>query len=212
MVAAGTPLPAHAAIEPSAADQSLGAQRYLIPKPGSLRLVVRHAGYAQQRRATLKSFGQDSAIVSAPFAPGLELVLVSDSVLASTVIDSDMAHRIGLSPADAMALGRRQVLMGLPAVPRPDDIDEGVITSPKIDYIASLLLADGWDELNSVLGERLIVAVPSDDQIVIATASDAHERRKIAAYVGQMHREAARSVSAHLYARKNGAWILADNG
>lgn len=174
----------------------------------SLRLVVRSAGYTAQRNTILQQGNKDKiSIVSVLDPSGLEFVLVSDQSTTSKVMDSNHIAALGLSTDQAVALGRKQVLATLPSIPEYSDVDEGVITSPNIDYIASLFLAEGWDRLNVSLGGNLIVAIPSDDIIVISGPKTTDERAKLKDYVKLKYDDANRAVSDALYTRKDGKWM-----
>ena len=176
-----------------------------------LRVVVRNAGYSKQRNTILQQGNNDDiGIVAISYSRELELVLVSDEPMTSKVLDTRKLSALGLSLDQAMALGRRQVLAGLPAIPANTDIDESVITTPNIDYIASLILAEGWDALNVSVGGNLVVAIPSDDVIIITSAVNESARADLRAYVKNAYDNANRSVSASLYIRKNGKWVEDD--
>ncbi len=174
----------------------------------SLRLVVRSAGYTAQRNAILQQGNKDKiSIVSVLDASGLEFVLVSDQPTTSKVMDSNHIAALGLSTDQAIALARKQVLAALPPIPEYSDVNEGVITSPSIDYIASLFLADGWDKLDVALGGNLIVAIPSDDLIIISGPKTADARAELKDFVKLKYDDANRAVSAALYSRKDGKWV-----
>lgn len=176
-----------------------------------LRVVVRNAGYTEQRNAILQQRGNDDVgIVAMPYSRDLELVLVSDEPMTSKVLDTRALSALGLTLDQAMALGRQQVLAGLPAIPAYTDIDEGVITTPNIDYMASLILAEGWDELDVALGGNLVIALPSDDVIIITSAANGSARTVLRAHVKNAYVNANRSVSASLYVRKSGKWVEED--
>ena len=176
-----------------------------------LRVVVRNAGYSKQRNTILQQGNNDDVgIVAVPYSRDLELVLVSDEPMTSKVLDTRKLKALGLTLDQAMALGRQQVLAGLPAIPAYSDIDESVITTPNIDYMASLILAEGWDALNVSVGGNLVVAIPSDDVIIITSAVSASARADLRAYVKNAYDNANRSVSPSLYIRKNGKWVEED--
>lgn len=177
-------------------------------EPAALRVVVREQGYASHREKILEErSGEPHSVVYSPYATGLELVLVLDQPLASTVMDAKAIAAMGLQPGDAMTLGRKQVLAMLPELPTASDIGDGVLESPKIDYIASLMLADGWDALAKAVGGTLVVAVPSDDVIIAASLLTDEDRAKFKAYVEGQYENANRSVSKLPYVRQGGRWI-----
>jgi hypothetical protein len=175
-----------------------------------LRVVVRHAGYAAERNNVLqeRSGSDQPGIASVPYVTGLELVLVLDRPTASAVVDMKRLADMGLEPDTAMAVGRKQVLAALPSLPAPDDIGDGVLKSPNIDYIASLTLADGWDEMDKAFDGNLLVGVPSDDFILIANFPSGQARANFRAYVKQEYENANRSVSELLYVGRGGGWVV----
>ena len=190
---------------PIATPTDIDAQRT------KLRVVIRHAGYADKMNNILQQGnGDDVGIVAVPYSRDLELVLVSDEPMTSKVLDTRKLSALGLTLDQAMAFGRQQVLAGLPSIPAYTDIDEGVITTPNMDYMASLILADGWDALNVSLGGNLVVAIPSDDVIIITSAVKGSARADLQAYVKNAFDNANRSISASLYIRKNGKWVEED--
>lgn len=178
----------------------------------SLRLVVREAGYAEQRNRILAERGAqaDDAIFSTPYAAGLELVVVADRETSSSAWMQRDLTQYKVTQDEAIALARRQVLAVLPTLPPKDAVAGGVVMVPKMDYLASLMLADGWDDLDRALGGKLIVAVPSDDVLIVADATAPDIRAKLPEFVQQQHADANRSVSPLLYRRADGRWVAAD--
>ncbi|HEV7342541.1 MAG TPA: hypothetical protein VGN68_12975 [Sphingopyxis sp.] len=175
----------------------------------SLRLVVRDAGYAAHRNRILAERGAqpDDVIFTTPFAKGLELILVADE---PTTSEPWMLRELDLykvTQDEIMALGRRQVLAILPSLPPAEAVVGGVVMVPKMDYLASLMLADGWDELDAALGGNLLVAVPSDDVLIVADARAADIGAKLPAFVKAQYDDANRSVSPLVYRRQGGAWM-----
>ncbi|RDV02878.1 hypothetical protein DXH95_13205 [Sphingorhabdus pulchriflava] len=173
-----------------------------------LRLVVRSKGYAENRTRMLREANQDdNQIVSEPFTASIETVLVSDEGPASKLIDTGHLANMGIGSDLALILGQKQVLAGLPPLPSSADFASGVVISPQIDYVASMLLASGWDDLDASLSGRLVAAVPSDDQIMLANITSDAMYEKFKFYVGSAFDEANRSVSKALLIRKDGRWV-----
>ena len=172
-----------------------------------LRLVVRSKGYAESRNRMLREANQDeNQIVSEPFTASIETVLVSDEGSGSKLIDTGHLAYMGIGSDLALILGQKQVLAGLPPLPSSADFGSGVVISPQIDYVASMLLASGWDDLDASLSGRLVAAVPSDDQIMLANITSDAMYEKFKLYVGSAFDEANRSVSKALLVRKDGRW------
>jgi uncharacterized protein YtpQ (UPF0354 family) len=173
-----------------------------------LRLVVRSKGYAESRNRMLREANQDeNQIVSEPFTASIETVLVSDEGSGSKLIDTGHLADMGIGSDLALILGKKQALSGLPPLPSSADFGSGVVISPQIDYVASMLLASGWDDLDASLSGRLVAAVPSDDQIMLANITSDAMYEKFKLYVSSAYDEANRSVSKALLFRKDGRWV-----
>ena len=178
----------------------------------SLRLVVRDAGYAAHRNRVLAERGAkpDDAILATPYAKGLELILVADQPTTSKPWMLRDLNLYKVTQDEIMALGRRQVLAILPKLPSRDAVAGGVVALPRMDYLASLILDDGWDELDAALGGNLLVAVPSDDVLIVADGASADIRANLPDFVKAQHADANRSVSPLLYRRQAGQWVAVD--
>jgi uncharacterized protein YtpQ (UPF0354 family) len=113
---------------------------------------------------------------------------------------------MGLEREEAMTLGRSQALAALPPLIDPNDLNEGVFKLPKTDYLASLILADGWDELDEASDGNLMVGVPSDDVILIANLAFEEKRALFQLLIKQEYQDANRSVSELTYVRRNNEW------
>lgn len=183
-------------------------RKAIMPELNGLRLVLRNKAYIDSRNAAvLKLDDPKSVIVSTPFSPSVVLILVSEQDLSSLQINEHHLADLQISRDDAIALGRKQVLAQLPSLPGPADFVEGVVVSPKIDYVASLLLADGWEQLDDALKGRLVAAVPSDDQVILANVDSDRMLEKLKTFVANAYADANRSVSQSLFVRENGAWV-----
>lgn len=178
----------------------------------SLRLVVREAGYAARRNRILAERGAkpDDVLLSAPYAKGLELIVVADRPTTSSAWMQRDLTLYKVTQDEIMAFARRQVLAILPTVPPAEAVAGGVVMVPKMDYLASLMLADGWDQLDAALGGNLLVAVPSDDVLIVADGGFADTRTKLPAFVKAQYDDANRSVSPLVYRRQGGAWVAAE--
>lgn len=177
----------------------------------SLRLVIRDAGYAAHRNRILAERGAAAGdvIFSTPYAPGLELILVADKPGTSHPWMQRELTLYRVKQDEIMALGRRQVLATLPSLPRREAVAGGVVMVPRTDYLASLMLADGWDDLDRALGGQLLVAVPSDDVLIVADGA-ADQRAALPDFVRHQYEDANRAVSPLIYARRGGRWVTAD--
>lgn len=183
-------------------------RKNIMAERKGLRLVLRNKAYIENRNAAfLKLDHPKSVIVSTPFSPSVVLILVSEQELSSLQIAEHDLADLDISREDAIALGRKQVLAQLPSLPGPADFAEGVVVSPKIDYVASLLLTDGWEQLDDALSGRLVAAVPSDDKVILANVDSDRMLEKLKTFVANAYADASRSISRSLFVRENGAWV-----
>lgn len=203
----GAAAPAQAGAPDSAPQQpaAITAEQELR----SLRLVVREAGTAARRNQILSERGatSDDSVFAAPLAEGLELIVVADRGSTNSMWMVRDLKQYHLTAEAVQALARQQVLAVLPTLPPKEAVAGGAVRIPQTDYLASLMLADGWDALDRALGGQLIVAVPSDDVIIVADGAAADVRAMLPGFVEAQYADASRAVSPRLYRRENGAWV-----
>lgn len=206
LVGAGS---AQAAAEPTQTPDAAAQKAVVESEMRSLRLVVRDAGYAAHRNRILAERGAqpDDVILSTPYAKGLELILVVDKPTTSTPWMERDLKRYRVTQDEVMALGRRQVLATLPPLPTADKLIGDVAALPKADYLASLMLADGWDELDAALDGHMRVVVPADDLLMVIDAREADLREGLPAFVKAKFDDASRAISLLIYRRQGGAWV-----
>lgn len=178
----------------------------------SLRLVVRDAGYAAHRNRILaeRGAGPDDVIFATTFAPGLELIVVADGAQSARPWMRRDLTRLLLTQDEVMALGRRQVLALLPPLPTAEKLVGDVVALPRADYLASLMLADGWDDLDAALDGHMRVVVPADDLLMAIDAREADLRDGLLAFAKAKFDDANRSVSQLVYRRQGGAWAAVE--
>lgn len=178
----------------------------------SLRLVVREAGYAAHRNQFMAEPGakRGDVIFSTPYAKGLELIVVADEATTSRPWRQYQLDLYRVTQDEIITFARQQVLRILPNLPTAEEVAGGVVMVPKMDYLASLMLADGWDELDAALSGNLLVAVPSDDVLIVADARAADIGAKLPAFVKAQYDDANRSVSPLVYRRQGGAWVAVE--
>lgn len=178
----------------------------------SLRLVVRDAGYAAHRNRILAERGAqgDDVIFATPYAPGLELIVVADSEQSARPWMLRDLARLRLTQDEVMARARRQVLALLPPLPTAEKLVGDVVALPKADYLASLMLADGWDDLDAALDGHMRVIVPADDLLMAVDAREADLRDGLPAFAKAKFDDASRSVSPLVYRRQGGAWVAVE--
>ena len=178
----------------------------------SLRLVVRDAGYAARRNRILAERGAqpDDAIFATPYATGLELLVVADSAQSGRPWMLRDFARVQLTHDEVMTRARRQVLALLPPLPTAEKLVGNVVAFPKADYLASLMLADGWDDLDAALDGHMRVVVPADDLLMAIDAREADLRTQLPAFVRAKFDDANRAISPLIYRRQNGAWVAVE--
>lgn len=177
----------------------------------SLRLVIREAGYAAHRNRILAERGakEEDAIFFLPYAKGLELILVADRPNSANPWMQRDLDLYQVTQDEIMGLGRRQVLAILPPLPSAQQVAGGVVALPKAHYLASLMLADGWDDLDTALDGNLLVAVPSDDLLLVIDAREDDVRAALPGFVKAKFDDASRAISPLIYRRQGGLWVEA---
>lgn len=177
-----------------------------------LRLVVRSHQVISERDALMtKLNGPNDSLIRFSITPSIDALLIADKGMSNTMISKGLLADAGIDEASALAAGRRQVLGLLPSLPSAEDVmATGVIVSPTADYVGSLILADGWDQLAAAVDGLLVVAVPSDDRIVVAQVLEGRPIEKLQAYVDREYEDASRSVSRARLVRKDGRWVEVD--
>lgn len=109
-----------------------------------------------------------------------------------------------------MALGEKQTVADLPPVPKLVEIKGKLIAVAGFDYGASLLLLpERWHDLADASGGTLFVAVPSDDDVLIGTATKA-ELPQLRTMVADSMAHARRGISAQIYRWSPQGWVVAE--
>ncbi|QIG54481.1 hypothetical protein G6N82_10255 [Altererythrobacter sp. BO-6] len=194
------------------AETTPNQQSELAELAGQLRLVVRsHEAISERDAMMTKLNGPDHSLIRFSLTPSIDALLIADKGMSNMMISKGHLADARIDEATALTTGRRQVLSLLPSLPSAQDVTAtGVIVSPTADYIGSLILADGWDQLAAAVEGLLVVAVPSDDRIIVAQVVEGRPIETLQAFVDKEFEEASRSVSRALLVRKNGRWIELD--
>lgn len=174
-----------------------------------LRVVVRADDYVAGYREQLAQ-GKRGALVSRPVAPGVSAVLAADFPTTTRMLDTSDLDKLGLTDETAMALGEKQTIADLPPVPKLSEIKGKLVAVAGYDYGASLmLLPERWHDLADASGGALFVAIPSDDDVLIGTATRA-ELPQMRAMVAESLAHARRGISGQVYRWSPHGWVVAE--
>lgn len=171
-----------------------------------LRAILRSPRYVAEADKSLASQG---GLVQRPFAPGLTILLAADLPTTTRLVSAGELRAAGLSEDDALVLGRQQLLATLPGLPALADLEDGLLVIDGIDYVVSLLTADGWDELSAQTRGQLHVAVPSDELLLVALIDGPANLEPFKALAADLFATAAREISPLVYRRDGGRWRAA---
>lgn len=169
-----------------------------------LRVMVRGSDYCVGAQRNL---AVDRVLATRPGPPGLCALIVADYPRTMRLLElSDLAP-LGLDAAQAWPLAERQTLAALPRPRSLAALDQhNAAAVVDYDYIPSLLLdADGWRAV-AARGE-LLIAVPSDDMLIVVRAADVTDLAAFRATVRQQFEEAERGVSPHVYRWTERGWL-----
>ncbi|MEO7689779.1 MAG: hypothetical protein ABIS51_10880 [Sphingomonas sp.] len=184
-----------------------------------LRVVVRGDDYikgiARLTQTKAKGAGRAGETlvdppITAPFGPGLSLILAADYPTSTKMIGSTMIAKLGLNRDQALALGVRQVLASLPKVPTAEELDGKLMSFPDLDYGASMLLEPKrWRPLAVATGGQLFVAIPADNDVLIGTVKSGEELRKLEKLIADSYASASRGISPLVYRWSPTGWEVA---
>jgi hypothetical protein len=173
-----------------------------------LRIAVRSRPYcAQVREAAHGQEGGDNPLLIRDLPPDLCLIVMAQYDGRRRGLNRDDLGPLGMSMEEVWQLAQRQTLAALPALPPADSFPAGEINAlTALDYAPSLLLSpDAWRSLGG--GAGIVVAVPSDDTIVVARlpiADAATFRQQVRTHFEQ----AEAGVSPKLYRWTERGWEI----
>lgn len=174
-----------------------------------LRVVVRGDEYVASYAAAVAQ-GKKGALVTRRVAPGVTAMLAADFPTTTRMVSTSDLEPLGLTIETAMALGEKQTVADLPPVPKLVEIKGKLIAVAGFDYGASLLLLpERWHDLADASGGTLFVAVPSDDDVLIGTATKA-ELPQLRTMVADSMAHARRGISAQIYRWSPQGWVVAE--
>lgn len=174
-----------------------------------LRVLVRADDYIAGYRALLDK-GTQGMLVTRPVAPGVTAVLAADFPTTTRMVNSSDLDKLGLTNETALALGEKQTVADLPPVPKLAEIKGKLIAVSGFDYGASLiLLPERWHDLAVASGGTLFVAVPSDGEVLIGTATR-DELPPLRTMVANSLAHARRGISGQVYRWSPQGWVVAE--
>lgn len=172
-----------------------------------LRVIVRSDQYVAGASAELGA-GKGGPLVTAPLAAGVQLVLAADFPQATRLVNESDIRRLGLTRAQAIALGTSQVLASLRPLPDAEALRKAVIAITGNDYGASLLLAsEEWRTIADKVKGVLWIAVPADERVIVGVARSEADLAKLKAVVAQDYATAPRGISPLIFRWTAGGWV-----
>ena len=182
---------------------------YEVLTRAQLRVVVRGDDYVASYRAVLDQ-GNKGTLVARPVAPGVTAMLAADFPTTTRMVSTSDLDPLGLTIETAMALGEKQTVADLPPVPKLAEIKGKLIAVSGFDYGASLmLLPQRWHDLADASGGTLFIAVPSDDNVLIGTATK-EELPQLRTVVADSLAHARRGISGQVYRWSPQGWVVAE--
>lgn len=175
-----------------------------------LRVVVRSAEYVESARHRLAG-RPDSDFVARQFVGGLWALLVADTAHAIKSVSAQNLTRLGLSADAAMSLGEQNMAVELgPLNTAIHDLPPNGVGYINGNFYNSsrLLLHDDWKELSKSMNGHLVVAVPANDIVVYAAASDPIALDAISTLVKAVGVKSVRPLSGTLFKWVPGGWEI----
>jgi hypothetical protein len=175
----------------------------------NLRLVVRSSDYVKE---TSLIFGAEPNKIpmSAELTEGISLLLLADFPRTARAINPDDLQTLNLKRDEAWAIGRKQMVEHLPAIPTRNALLSGLVAITDVDYAASIMLADGWDDLSASVGPELFLAVPDDNFVLVGIESNPTRVSKLKELIRDHFGRAQRGISPLVYRRVTGKWVPID--
>jgi hypothetical protein len=178
----------------------------------SLRVVVRDSEYVESvRRMELNSdrLAQRFA-VRRQIGDNLYIILASDSPRAIAMVGDSGLKDLGLTEDQAFDLAMRQTKAVLPALPGPHKLREASIAFSGEEYTGSIVAdTKAWASIAEVTGGTLLVAVISDQLVMIMHVPDGPKIDELAKVAAESCRAAPRCISPSLYRFRDGGWRIA---
>ena len=150
-------------------------------------------------------------MLTRPFVAPLCLVLMVDYPTQMRGVRTEDLTGLGLAADAAWALAERQTLADLPEPDRLDSIDESLVAVTEYDYVTSLLLnGEGWRRAAAAVGGDLIVAVPSDQYLIVARRDVISDMAGLRRSTREAFDTAERGISPLVYRWTDSGWVPLD--
>ena len=118
---------------------------------------------------------------------------------------------LGLAAEAAWQLAESQTIAALPQPSALGQLEQGIVAVTGFDYIPSLLLnRQGWRALAAAQG-GLIVAVPSDNMMIVARAATVTDMAGFRRATRDAFDTAERQISESVYRWTDAGWVLVED-
>ena len=173
-----------------------------------LRIAVRHADFCDELDRTFTS-ADTPAPLHRPLAPQLCIVMMADFPTLMRSVTQDDLSALQLEPEAAWSLAERQTLANLPEPSELPQLGEAVIAVTAYEYVPSLLLnIEGWRRAEAAAGGELVVAVPSDEMLVILPRARREDIVGFRPATQEAFDTALRGISPLLYRLTEAGWTV----
>jgi hypothetical protein len=140
-------------------------------------------------------------------APGLNLVLAADYPDTTHLVGESELKTLGLNRDEAIALGTRQVLATIPALPGAKDLDAAMVLLPGLDYGAAAMLAtDHWRKVAETLSGVLWIAVPADEHVLMGHVTRPEDLERLKPVIAKAFAGAPRGISPTIFRWAGHGW------
>jgi hypothetical protein len=177
----------------------------------TLRAVVRPSEYVASLQQMAAASVQ-AKLVASPFPGDVKVVCYLDAPNAMRPVTASEIESLGLTEAQAIAAGTRNVGADLP--PLRDLVkplagrEIGIIEGDAYES-SRLLLHDEWAPVAQELGGHLLVAVPASDVVLYAAEVDPAAVDAVAVLTREVALKAGRAISLAVYRWTKTGWELA---
>jgi hypothetical protein len=171
-----------------------------------LRVVVRPGGYMDQYRQVIAGKG---APVAAPLAGGFWMIGAADRPTAIEMINSSALTSLGLSPEEALMVGKRNMLHSMSdhLTHALEHHRTGVGMLENDPYISSLFaFPELWASLAKVAGGSLLVSVPASNVVLFCNGDEAGANEAMKQAVQEVMSHAERPFSPTVFRWSADGW------
>lgn len=180
-----------------------------LPDKSDIRVVVRSNKYVEEVIAAAAAANKPTSTILKKLEGDLWLVCVIDRPDATTGLTRERAAAMGLSPEQAVELGKKNLQTALRAFATVvKDLPPNGIGIIDGDFYESsrLLLHDQWSDLSKKYNGGLVVAVPSPDTVIYGDGSTPRKRAAIQTFANERLKSAPRALSSKLLRWTQEGW------